>query len=398
MTHLGHMPSNESLKLNQVATNYIVQLLKDGFDAEQIVTKIRSQIACGSPRTRLLYTTTKDIRNIAKKHGIVPGRLHSNDIISVEARVDRKLPEDGIRYYEPRKPKTGDGFVMVERFHKRLKYEYRGRVANSRIDSIVNCLITAPEVIAHDFEIRMCRRLLYGRHRLTEQHKAHEAGIKALKEASIEVTDEGWKVRCKGTFFIKQKLCDCDPGLNNHCTRCDACPYAFYCTCFADSRAGVCCLHIHAAITSNPEGRHFVLPFKDDDNIRDACEDNNNNVIDVLSGDDSIYSDKENRQESETDRMDRNKENLQRIETCWSRIKAYSFEIAKRSEGADMLDHIAYGMQKICLDIAAREERCAPLIRRSELRALIICCPIEVRYFREEVRNYDDFAGSSSSS
>lgn len=260
--------------------------------------------------------------------------------------------------------------MLVERFHKRLKYEYRGRVGNSRIDSIVNCLITAPEVIAHDFEIRMCRRLLYGRHRLTEQHKAHEAGIKALKEASIEVTDEGWKVRCKGTFFIKQKRCDCDPGLNNHCTRCDACPYSFYCTCLADSRAGVCCLHIHAAITSNPEGRHFVLPFKDDDNIRDACEDNNNNVIDVLSGDDSIYSDKENRQGSETDRMDRNKENLQRIETCWSRIKAYSFEIAKSSEGADILDHIADGMQKICLDIAAREERCASLIRRSELRAV----------------------------
>ncbi|VDO75011.1 unnamed protein product, partial [Heligmosomoides polygyrus] len=202
--------------LNQDATNYTVQLLKDGFDAGQIVTKIRSQFACGIPRTRLFYTTTKDIRNIAEKHGIVPARLHSNDIISVEARVDRKLPEDGIRYYEPWKPKTGDGFVM---------------------------------------------------------------------------------------------------------------------------------------------GRHFVLPFKDDDNIRDACEGNNNYVIDVLSGNDSIYSDKENRQESETDRMDRNKENLQRIETCWSRIKAYSFEIPKSSEGADILDHIADGMQKICLDIVAREER-----------------------------------------
>lgn len=45
--------------------------------------------------------------------------------------------------------------MLVERFHKRLKYEYRGRVGNSRIDSIVNCLITAPEVIAHDFEIRV---------------------------------------------------------------------------------------------------------------------------------------------------------------------------------------------------------------------------------------------------
>lgn len=57
MTHVGNIPSKEALKLN--ATTYIVHLLKDGFDAGRIVTKILSQFSFGNPQIRLLYPTTK---------------------------------------------------------------------------------------------------------------------------------------------------------------------------------------------------------------------------------------------------------------------------------------------------------------------------------------------------
>lgn len=51
-------------------------------------------------------------RKIAEKHAIVPGRLHNSDIISIERRVTRNLPEDGIKYYNPAQDETGDEFVM----------------------------------------------------------------------------------------------------------------------------------------------------------------------------------------------------------------------------------------------------------------------------------------------
>ncbi|WKX95804.1 hypothetical protein Q1695_012337 [Nippostrongylus brasiliensis] len=50
---------------------------------------------------------------MSERHGIIPGRMHSNDIISVEARVARNDYEDGIKYYRGHSDETGDGFAMV---------------------------------------------------------------------------------------------------------------------------------------------------------------------------------------------------------------------------------------------------------------------------------------------
>ncbi|WKY05359.1 hypothetical protein Q1695_005959 [Nippostrongylus brasiliensis] len=268
--------------------------------------------------------------------------------------------------------------MMVERFHKRLKYENQGRVGNSRLDSIVHSLINIPAVLAHDFEIRMRRRLSYGRHRFAEQLNAHKAGMKALHNAQLQVlvTDKGWEVRSGRTYFIEQKQCECDPALNNHCTRdgCGACAYAYCCTCNGDGKAGVCCLHIHAAIVAHPEGRQFRFPSEDgNDNIHSACDVDVNNNVDVDNfvvepEVDIVGNNKENVEE--TDRMDRNKDNIQKIEMLCSQIKSISLEIAKKPDACDVLDDVVVNMQQIYQQLAARTEQRAPLNRRFELNTV----------------------------
>ncbi|WKX95803.1 hypothetical protein Q1695_012337 [Nippostrongylus brasiliensis] len=384
---------------------------------------------------------------MSERHGIIPGRMHSNDIISVEARVARNDYEDGIKYYRGHSDETGDGFAMVIITPTQQQWLQKyGRTGvciddtfnltgyNLRVAVVVlvnewdmgvpggyllSFRMTAKEVrvlfaevrkVVPDFEpaffmsddtntfyngfvqefpetqssyhtprpTEMRRRLSYGRHRFAEQLNAHKAGMKALHDAQLQVlvTDKGWEVRSGRTYFIEQKQCECDPALNNHCTRdgCGACAYAYCCTCSGDGKAGVCCLHIHAAIVAHPEGRQFRFPPEDgNDNIHSACDVDVNNNLDVDNfvvepEVDIVGNSKENVEE--TDRMDQNKDNIQRIEMLCSQIKSISPEIAKKPDACDVLDDVVVNMQQIYQQLAARTEQRAPLNRRFELNTV----------------------------
>ncbi|KAK6745847.1 hypothetical protein RB195_012143 [Necator americanus] len=65
------------------------------------------------PRSRLYFITPRDIRNIASKCRVDPGRLHHLDTGSVQRRVDANLQSDGIQFYRPARDASGDGFVLV---------------------------------------------------------------------------------------------------------------------------------------------------------------------------------------------------------------------------------------------------------------------------------------------
>uniref|UniRef100_A0A183F923 SWIM-type domain-containing protein n=1 Tax=Heligmosomoides polygyrus TaxID=6339 RepID=A0A183F923_HELPZ len=207
--------------------------------------------------------------------------------------------------------------MAVERFHKRLKHECSVRMGNSRIDSVIHCLIEMPPALEHDFHIRMCRRLSYARLRLADQYKSHDAGIKAFKdrEERIEVTEGGWTIHSgANTYHIKERRCSCDAVLNNHCSRegCNACAYAFCCTCPADSKAGVCCLHIHAALIVHPEGRRFTFPFTAETSSAELQS--GDRAKSGVNVDDESEEVNEDMVRAETDSNDRNKNNLQQIE------------------------------------------------------------------------------------
>ncbi|KAK5967646.1 MULE domain-containing protein [Trichostrongylus colubriformis] len=99
--HIGHAEDPALLSIDKESESYI------------ILRKIRTDFRNKKIKTRLYFTTAKDIRNIAARNNVVPGRKHAFDIQSVEMRVNEASEEDGIRRYIPAIDETGDGFLLV---------------------------------------------------------------------------------------------------------------------------------------------------------------------------------------------------------------------------------------------------------------------------------------------
>ncbi|KHJ85752.1 hypothetical protein OESDEN_14513 [Oesophagostomum dentatum] len=112
LTHCGHEVRPSQLKLDDNAERYIISLLMEGLTVRQVHKRLRLKMRSG-PRTRLYFTTTRDIRNIARKCRVQPGRLHALDTVSVQMRVDNNLESDGIQYFRPANDASGDGFTLV---------------------------------------------------------------------------------------------------------------------------------------------------------------------------------------------------------------------------------------------------------------------------------------------
>ncbi|EYC13353.1 hypothetical protein Y032_0044g937 [Ancylostoma ceylanicum] len=79
---------------------------------DKFILKIRIQVREG-PRTRLYFVTAQDIRNIASKVRVLPGRLHDLDTISVQMRIDANSESDGVQFYQPAQDASGVGFTLV---------------------------------------------------------------------------------------------------------------------------------------------------------------------------------------------------------------------------------------------------------------------------------------------
>ncbi|KAK6030964.1 hypothetical protein OSTOST_02891 [Ostertagia ostertagi] len=109
--HFGHAEEPALLSTDKDSERRIVELLKEGFTANQILKKIRIEFK-NKEKNRLYYITSKDIRNIATRDNVEPGRKHVLDLISVEIRVGEGSEDDGIRLYIPAKEESGDGFLL----------------------------------------------------------------------------------------------------------------------------------------------------------------------------------------------------------------------------------------------------------------------------------------------
>ncbi|CAJ0594971.1 unnamed protein product [Cylicocyclus nassatus] len=96
-THIGHDPNPAMLKLEETAVQYIISLLKEGLTVRQVYRKLREKVR-DAAKNRLYFTTMRDIRNIAAKCCIQPGKLHNLDRIHTIA---------------PAHNANGDGFTLV---------------------------------------------------------------------------------------------------------------------------------------------------------------------------------------------------------------------------------------------------------------------------------------------
>ncbi|KAK6022147.1 hypothetical protein OSTOST_12169, partial [Ostertagia ostertagi] len=109
--HAGHEKEPGLLTLDNESESFIVSLLREGFGANQILKKIRSAYR-EDEQHRIYYTTSRDIRNIAIRNKLQPGRRHEVDLMSLEIRVKDGADEDGIRLYIPAFDESGEGFLL----------------------------------------------------------------------------------------------------------------------------------------------------------------------------------------------------------------------------------------------------------------------------------------------
>ncbi|VDP17620.1 unnamed protein product [Heligmosomoides polygyrus] len=141
--------------------------------------------------------------------------------------------------------------MLVERFHKRIKHE----IPDTKGEALIELLITLVPLMEED---RSIKGLAEGRHSLHHQHRPHALALKLFGHDSeaVMVVEEGrWALKDKkGVHTVKQTYCICEPTMNNHCLRCQACAYAFMCDCVHDATSGISCAHVHAAIVQKPEG------------------------------------------------------------------------------------------------------------------------------------------------
>ncbi|KAK6031150.1 hypothetical protein OSTOST_02702, partial [Ostertagia ostertagi] len=115
--HTGHEKEPGLLNLDSNSEELIVSLLREGF--------IRSACRDSDEQRRLYYTTPRDVRSIAIRNKIQPGRRHEKDILSLEMRVRESAEEDGIQLYNPATDESGDVVITPVQKQWLLKYSAR---------------------------------------------------------------------------------------------------------------------------------------------------------------------------------------------------------------------------------------------------------------------------------
>ncbi|WKX95379.1 hypothetical protein Q1695_012098 [Nippostrongylus brasiliensis] len=177
----------------------------------------------------------------------------------------------------------------------------------------------------------MKRGVKEGRYRLRENHHAHSLAIKkyGCTPDNIFVIGEGrWKaIDDVATYHISERTCICDPKINNHCQRdnCNVCPYAYLCDCKDNSKAGICCPHIHAVSLFASEGK-----LKNEDECthfeEEPIEEDDERLFPEL-----FLKDKNNNTMSTLQKLERNKDAIQELEMCFAELRCSAVMIAKNT-------------------------------------------------------------------
>ncbi|KHJ78537.1 hypothetical protein OESDEN_21841 [Oesophagostomum dentatum] len=109
--HCGHETRPSLPRLDDNAKEYIASLLAEGLTVRQAYRKLRPKVR-ECPKTKLYFTTVRDVRNIANKCRVQPDRLDNIDTVSVQMRVEANAESDGIQFFRAAQESSGDGFVL----------------------------------------------------------------------------------------------------------------------------------------------------------------------------------------------------------------------------------------------------------------------------------------------
>ncbi|KAF8386460.1 hypothetical protein PRIPAC_75602, partial [Pristionchus pacificus] len=137
----------------------------------------------------------------------------------------------------------------LERLNSRLKHQHLKSSGNSRLDhTMFQCVEMVNDMFERNF-VADARNLVGGRYRLQASHTRHQEAIdqfsSVMVEAQSEVKFHVTSSNKKRKYVVtRHRDCPCQSMLNNHCTRCLACPYSWVCQCQDTRKAGVLCKHV----------------------------------------------------------------------------------------------------------------------------------------------------------
>nr|pir protein F56B3.9 [imported] - Caenorhabditis elegans [Caenorhabditis elegans] len=119
-SHYGHSLEHARRALSDTETEYLIGLMKEGFNNRQIIRKLDQKY---DENSRLGFVLSKDLSYLRKTYCLNEGQLDDDDMKSIRRRVERDDPEDGI-YHFSQPDSNGDNFILGTAFTKRQNLKF----------------------------------------------------------------------------------------------------------------------------------------------------------------------------------------------------------------------------------------------------------------------------------
>ncbi|VDN22658.1 unnamed protein product [Cylicostephanus goldi] len=114
--HLGHEINNATTRLSTSEEDVVLNMIKSGIPDQMIVVKLREEFwneeNPPERQARLCYLTTRDVYNIAARHGEVAGRWDPDDRTSLKVLLRNDKSLAAVKLVETNNS-SGDGFVLA---------------------------------------------------------------------------------------------------------------------------------------------------------------------------------------------------------------------------------------------------------------------------------------------
>ncbi|KAK6017666.1 hypothetical protein OSTOST_16808 [Ostertagia ostertagi] len=179
-THCGHPEVPAALRMDKDSESFIVNLLKDGYSVNQVLRRIRMDCRNQQQRTRLYYTTGRDIRwiNCERRIGISPYETKWNQEEGMKQTWSRlksgfmnNLQMTEFQRYVRPFDESGDGFLLVVITPVQVswlrEYSRRGISLDDTFNLTRYSLRLATVIVADEWDMGLPAAYLLS-HRMTE--------------------------------------------------------------------------------------------------------------------------------------------------------------------------------------------------------------------------------------
>ncbi|EYB81598.1 hypothetical protein Y032_0378g286 [Ancylostoma ceylanicum] len=286
LEHVGHAVSACRLPLTDGDKQAIGHYLQLGLDVPTVLRVMRKLY--NDPRYRLYWLTPSDIRNTQRSLSMQPGRLHEDDLRSLEIRYQKKADADGIRRFDLPTDETGTGFRLIiitpEQVEILRRYSHKGvsiddTHCTTRYSLKLTTLMVVDDygrglpagfLLANKMDKEECvyffeedeRGIKEGKFRAKENARRHKRAVEQQQKIKLtRVGSNEWLVdsfEVPGRQYkITVNQCSCE-NIKTHCCLCGICSVGVNCSCPDGVKKGIACKHAHAWALFHDDEADFV--------------------------------------------------------------------------------------------------------------------------------------------